>query len=231
MITPKDENPMLAKTNPESSSVINLEASSSWEENASEAPAEVLVGMKLNKLRSQRGLSLRALAGLSGLNINTLSLIENGKTSPSVSTLQQLAQALEVPITFFFESELISKRVVFTSHHKRTSASLSNTRLENLGKDLAGNAVQPFVVTLSPGMGSGDRLIVHTGHEFVYCLSGSVLYTIDGKVYSLESGDSIVFESHLPHCWKNNGDKESQIILVIYPADQREEPGGRHFTL
>jgi len=231
MITPKDENPMLAKTNPESSSVINLEASSSWEENASEAPAEVLVGMKLNKLRSQRGLSLRALAGLSGLNINTLSLIENGKTSPSVSTLQQLAQALEVPITAFFESEPTSRRVVFTNHRGRSSASFNNTRLENLGKDLAGNAVQPFVVTLSPGMGSGDHLIVHTGHEFVYCLSGSVRYTIDGKVYSLEPGDSIVFESHLPHCWINKGDTESQIILVIYPADQRDEPGGRHFSL
>ena len=222
---------MLAKTYSESHLSTNVEESPPVDVTASESPAEVLVGIKLNKLRSQRGLSLRALASLSGLNINTLSLIENGKTSPSVSTLQQLAQALEVPITAFFESEPTSKRVVFTSHHKRTSASLSNTRLENLGKDLEGNAVQPFVVTLSPGMGSGDRMIVHTGHEFVYCLSGSVLYTIDGKVYSLESGDSIVFESHLPHCWKNNGDKESQIILVIYPADQHEELGGRHFTL
>jgi len=76
---------------------------------------------------------------------------------------RQLAQALEVPITAFFESEPTSKRVVFTSHHKRSSASLSNTRLENLGKDLAGNAVQPFVVSLSPGTGSGDHMMFIPG--------------------------------------------------------------------
>jgi transcriptional regulator with XRE-family HTH domain len=222
---------MPPKTNSDSEKSNHLEVVLSTEETAGESPAEVLVGIKLNKLRSQRGLSLRALASLSRLNINTLSLIENGKSSPSVSTLQQLAQALEVPITAFFESEPTSKRVVFTSHRNRSSASFSNTRLENLGKDLAANAVQPFVVTLSPGTGSGDHMIVHTGHEFVYCLSGNVLYTIDEKTYMLEPGDSIVFESHLPHCWINNSDTESKIILVIYPADQHEEPGGRHFSL
>ena len=64
-------------------------------------PAEVLVGRKLRELRNRKGLSLRALADRSGLNVNTLSLVENGKSSPSVSTLQQLALALEVPIATF----------------------------------------------------------------------------------------------------------------------------------
>ena len=68
-------------------------------------PAEFLVAKRLRELRTQRGYSLRALADRSGLNINTLSLIENGKTSASVSTLQQLARALAVPITAFFEEE------------------------------------------------------------------------------------------------------------------------------
>ena len=102
--------------------------------------------------------------------------------------------------------------------------------MQNLGKDLANNAVQPFVVTLESGAGSGERMIVHTGHEFVYCLSGRVLYVIDEIEYSLEPGDSVIFEAHLPHQWKNIDEKQSQILLVLYPADQREEPGGRHFT-
>ncbi|MCE1252519.1 MAG: helix-turn-helix domain-containing protein, partial [Anaerolineae bacterium] len=75
--------------------------------------AELLVGMKLRYLRNQKGFSLRVLAERSGLNINTLSLVENGKSSPSVSTLQQLARALEVPITSFFESEPQEKQIVF----------------------------------------------------------------------------------------------------------------------
>jgi transcriptional regulator with XRE-family HTH domain len=193
-------------------------------------PTEMMVGVKIRELRNQRGLSLRALAERSGLNINTLSLIENGKCSPSVGTLQLLAKALEVPITAFFESEPVSKRVVFTGRNRRPEATFSQARMQNLGKDLADNAVQPFVVTLEPGAGSGERTIVHTGHEFVYCLSGKILYVIDKIDYSLEPGDSVVFEAHLPHQWKNMDERQSQIILIVFPADQRDEPGGRHFT-
>jgi len=193
-------------------------------------PTEIIVGMKIRELRNQREFSLRTLAERSGLNINTLSLVENGKSSPSVGTLQQLARALEVPMTAFFESEPVSKRVVFTGHNHQPVATFNNAHMQNLGKDLADNAVQPFVVTLEPGAGSGERMIVHTGHEFVYCLSGRILYIIDEIEYSLEPGDSVVFEAHLPHQWKNINEKQSQILLILYPADQREEPGGRHFS-
>jgi transcriptional regulator with XRE-family HTH domain len=192
-------------------------------------PAELVVGMKIRQLRGQNRLSLRVLAELSGLNINTLSLIENGKSSPSVGTLHQLARALKVPINAFFETDPVPRRVVFTSHDSRPDATLNNTRLENLGKDLAGNAVQPFVVTLEPGGGSGNRMVVHTGYEFVYCLSGKICYIIAGETYLLQAGDTVVFEAHLPHRWQNIHEGESKIILVLYPADQREEAGGRQF--
>ena len=75
------------------------------EDLTTQTPAEMLVGKNLRDLRNRRGLSLRALAERSGLNVNTLSLVENGKSSPSVGTLQQLAQALDAPITTFFETE------------------------------------------------------------------------------------------------------------------------------
>jgi transcriptional regulator with XRE-family HTH domain len=201
------------------------------ERQTAESTTENMLGNKIRELRNLRGLSLRKLSERSGLNINTLSLVENGKTSPSVSTLQQLAHALDVPITAFFETEPASLRVVYTSHYQRPGATFGITQMQNLGKDLAGNAVQPFVVTLVPGAGSGERMIVHTGHEFVYCLSGKVLYLIEEKAYLLEPGDSLVFESHLPHRWQNICECESQLILVIIPADQREAPGGRHFPI
>jgi transcriptional regulator with XRE-family HTH domain/predicted Fe-Mo cluster-binding NifX family protein len=193
-------------------------------------PAEVLVGRRMKDLRTRRGYSLRALAERSGLNINTLSLIENGKSSPSVSTLQQLAQALEVPISAFFESEPAKKKVVFTPAGQRPLAEFGRTQMQNLAQDLASNVVQPFVVTLKPGAGSGDRMIVHTGDEFVYCLSGSIHYRIEQAEYFLRAGDSLVFEAHLPHCWENQGEESTQVLLVFCPSDQREEPGGRHFS-
>ena len=193
--------------------------------------AEVLVGNKLRELRNRQGLSLRALASRSGLNVNTLSLVENGKSSPSVSTLQQLAEALEVPIATLFESDTIEKRIVFTPADQRPQASFGRTEMQNLGKDLLGSIVQPFVVTLKKGTGSGDRMIVHTGHEFVYCLFGSIHYRIEETDYTLNAGDSLVFEAHLPHCWENTCDATAQILLILYPSDNREEPGGRHFAI
>jgi len=201
------------------------------ERDSESLPAELVVGMKIRQLRNQNRLPLRALAELSGLNINTLSLIENGKSSPSIGTLHQLARALKVPINAFFEIDPLPRHVVFTSHDSRPETLLNNTRLENLGKNLAGNVVQPFVVALGPGAGSGNQMVVHTGHEFVYCLSGKICYFIDGETYLLEAGDSVVFEAHLPHRWQNVCEGESKIILVLYPADQREEAGGRHFLV
>ena len=192
-------------------------------------PAEQLVGQRVRELRGSRNYSLRKLAELSGLNINTLSLIENGKTSPSVSTLQQLAKALDVPITAFFEAEAISQHVVFTPHNARPGTNFGLTRMQNLGQNLEHNAVQPFVVTLTPDAGSGEQTIVHTGYEFVYCLYGKVRYSVDQIEYILEPEDSLVFEAHLSHQWINIASGESQILLVLYPADPKNEPAGRHF--
>src|SRR5664279_1817096 len=111
--------------------------------NDNSTPSEVLVGRRLRELRNRKGLSLRALADRSGLNVNTLSLAENGKSSPSVSTLQQLALALEVPIATFFESERVEKRIVFTPADHRPLAAFGRTQMQNLGKDLADSAIQP----------------------------------------------------------------------------------------
>lgn len=194
-------------------------------------PAEILVGKRLRDLRTRRGFSLRALADRSGLSVNTLSLIENGKTSASVSTLQQLAQALSVPIAAFFEIEPIEKRIVYTPAEERPSANFGSTQMQSLGQNLAGNAVQPFLVDLLPGMGSGGRMIVHTGHELIFSLRGEIYYQIDQEEFRLKAGDSLLFEAHLPHCWENRSENSAQILLVIYPADGREQSGGRHFSL
>jgi transcriptional regulator with XRE-family HTH domain len=196
-----------------------------------EDPSAAGVGRRLRALRQKGNLSVRALAAHSGLAINTLSMIENGRTSPSVSTLQILARALSVPITAFFEQETQEKKVVFVQRQQRPAVTVETTLLEHLGKDLAGSVVQPFVVTLQPGAGSGENMIVHTGHEFVYCLSGQMRYQIEAESYALESGDSLVFESHLPHRWQNTGSQPAQVILILIPTDERDTPAERHFPL
>lgn len=192
-------------------------------------PAELIVGKQLRALRHQHGLSLRSLAESSGLNINTLSMIENGKSSPSVSTLQTLSQALEVPIAYFFENEPEQKRIVYMPNNHRPQSLLKNACLENLGRDLANNAVQPFVAHLKPGADSGRLPIVHTGYEFVYCLSGEIRYLVDQDTFTLQSGDSLLFESNLPHRWRNTSKEEASILLIFYPTDERDQPSQIHF--
>ncbi len=191
---------------------------------------EVDVGKRIRQLRRKSELSLRALAELSGLNVNTLSLIENNKASPSVSTLQQIALALQVPIAAFFETDMPKKSLVFQKAGQRPRADFSYGMLEDLGEGLTLHGGQPLLVGLEPGADSGPTPIVHTGFEFVFCLEGSLSYVIEDKNYLLMPGDSLIFEAHLPHRWGNTGVTITRSLLILCPSDENDHPTERHFV-
>src|SRR3990172_5444870 len=109
--------------------------------NETTAPLEVNVGRRLRELRAEHNLSIRALAERSGLAVNTLRLIENSRTSPSVGTLQQIAVALDVPITAFFETDAPKNKVAYVKTGQRPRAAFAPGTLEELGGGLAGGAV------------------------------------------------------------------------------------------
>jgi transcriptional regulator with XRE-family HTH domain len=188
------------------------------------------VGLALRALRAKRDLSIRSLAEKSGLAVNTLSLIENDKTSPSVSTLQQLAVALEVPITAFFENGTPKNKVAYIKAGQRPGAAFAHGTLEDLGAGLAERSIEPFVVTMKPVANSGPQPIVHTGHEFIFCLEGRIVYTIEDQTFLLEPGDSLLFGSHLPHRWQNVEAVPAKAIMVLCPAETRDQPIQRHFS-
>ncbi len=196
----------------------------------SQPSSEVNVGRRLRELRAERGISIRALAEQSGLNVNTLSFIENGKTSPSVSTLQQVAAALELPINTFFETQTHPQAIVYQKAGNRQSAAFTHGTLADLGMGFARPGLEPFVVTLEPQADSGDTPIVHTGLEFVFCLEGCIGYEVDEQAFTLDPGDSLLFEAHLPHRWRNAGETPSRSLLLLCPADERDHPDKRHFT-
>ena len=190
---------------------------------------DVHVGARLRTLRNEMGLSLRALAELSGLNVNTLSLIENGRTSPSVSTLQQIAQTLQVPISTFFEVQNDLKRVVYQKGGQRPRATFLHGTLEDLGAGMQRFGAEPLIITLNPHADSGKTPIVHTGREFVFCLEGLVAYCVEDQTYLLEAGDSLMFEAYLPHRWRNHTTTPARMLLVLCPMDARDQPSERHF--
>lgn len=190
---------------------------------------EVDVGRRLHELRAEKGFSIRALAQRSGLNVNTLSLIENDKTSPSVSTLQKVAEALQVPISTFFEIEEPQQSVVFQKTTRHPAAPFTHGKLEDLGSGIAQPGLEPFLIHLDPLATSGETPIVHTGLEFVYCLQNQILYTIEKEHYLLEPGDSLLFEAHLPHCWSNPANEPSLALLILSPTPEDDRSRREHF--
>lgn len=192
---------------------------------------EVDVGQCVRTLREESGLSLRALADKSGLSVNTLSLIENGKSSPGVSTLQKISVALQVPIMAFFLPNQVDQKVVFTRTGRRKQVVFDHSILEDLGAGLSDGTLEPFIVTLEPQANSGPDAIIHTGYEFVFCLAGRIAYIVENQRYILDPGDSLFFESHLPHCWQNLASEPSKKILILCPADDYDHSIEHHFNL
>jgi len=187
------------------------------------------IGQRLRDIRTERELSIRDLARMSGLNVNTLSMIENGKNSPSLETLQRLSIALEMHIVAFFEESNPRKKIVHYKASQRPSIAFVYGILEDLGAGMPRRGAETFVVTLNPLSNSGDHPIVHTGHETVFCLEGQLTYTIEGETFVLEPGDSLFFEAHLPHCWENKGKTPARSLLVLCPSDDQDRPTKRHF--
>ena len=191
--------------------------------------SELNVGQRLRIIRAERGLSIKVLAELSGLNVNTLSLIENGRTSPSVNTLQQLSQALQIPITSFFENNRGHSTIVFQKSGERPQSIFSQGEVADLASGMSHFGAEPVIITLNPYADSGRTPIVHTGREFVFCIEGKIVYTVEDKTYILEPGDSLIFEAYLPHQWKNPNATPSRALLILCAMDERENPSDRHF--
>lgn len=179
-----------------------------------DAPS-INVGNRLRELREERNISMRGLAVKSGLSANALSMIERGKASPSVSTLYKLSDALGVDITAFF-GELIERQpVVFMKAAERSRVSFQRGVWEDLGGVNFVGRMEPFVLTLENGGGSGPNSMLHSGHEFVFCLRGLLEYQVENQVFQLEPGDSLLFAAKLRHRWRNSGNTVVTALIVL----------------
>lgn len=187
------------------------------------------IGERLRALRTERNLSQRALAQLAGISTNSISLIEREEISPSVTTLQNLATALHVRVSYFFEDET-EKNILHIKSAQRSSVDSQGVRIESIGSRVPAQEIEPFLVQLAPHTSSGERQVVHAGHEVVYCLKGKLEYLIDGAVYQVESGDFLVFEASLPHLWRNPFDDQAEFLLILQTPGARLEPVKRHFV-
>ena len=175
---------------------------------------ETIVGQRIRSLRAEQSLSLRDLAEKSGLSANTISLIENEKNSPTLSTLQCLAQALNVPITDFFQDQG-GVTTVLVKKDERMSTKNANVQMESLGLGLENQELVPFLITLEPGDKNPVKEISHGGQEFVHCLQGEMVYTTKDGQFHLEPGDSLLLDAGFPHKCNNQSQETVKYLLIF----------------
>ncbi len=178
-----------------------------------EDDTEIDIGKQIRILRQQSKLSQRALAEASGISRNTLSLIERGQTSPTVSTLKSLANALSIDINAFFQP-FDETSVVHTKADQRPHLLLDHGALADLGTGMLEPLVTPLLLQLEPGARSGPEL-THEGQDFIFCLSGEILYLVNGRGYILEPGDSLLFNGRLPHRFRNAGREAASLLIIL----------------
>lgn len=188
------------------------------------------VGQQLRRLREERSVSMRELARRSGLSANALSMIERGLTSPSVSTLNKLAGALGVPITAFFRTEPDKQKIVFRKADERARMPFLHGMWEALGGEAFDGRVEAYYLTLEAGGESGPHSLVHSGHEFVFCLRGTLEYQVENEQFLLETGSSLLFAAQMNHRWRNVGQTVVNAILVISSYIENEHPGEYHLA-
>ena len=167
-------------------------------------------------MRKERGLSLVQLCDQAGCSPSYLSMVENGKVDPSVSRLKKITDALEVTLIDLFQNNNDQKVVVRKNERVRGEIVKSKTEIEILIQRNPKNQLDARVAIIKPG-GSSNGYYHHPGEEFGFVLSGPFELIIDGKIYTLDEGDSFYFESPRNHAYRNPGSENAVVLWVNHP--------------
>lgn len=184
-------------------------------------PNPARLGIRLKLARQTRGLTLKALSEAANCSESLLSKIENGKASPSLPMLHRLVQVLETNIGWMFEESDGEEGIVFRAGARPLIALDPLRRGEGISLER--------VIPYSPGHllqcnihhiekdGASAGPIQHAGEEVGYILAGEVELTVGEKHFQLTEGDAFVFNSDLPHSYRNTGNKRASIFWVNTP--------------
>ncbi len=178
------------------------------------------IGHKLRTIRKQRGLSQRELATRAGLTNGTISLIEKNRTSPSVASLKSLLDAIPISMAEFFSTleDTDTPKVFFTADEftEVSPAMPGQVSLRQLG-DAEHHTLQVLHETYPEGADTGPEMLSHDGEEAGIVVRGEIEVTVNGDVAVLKKGDGYLFDSSLPHRFRNIGDGVCEIVSACTP--------------
>jgi transcriptional regulator with XRE-family HTH domain len=174
------------------------------------------VGEHVRRLRELARMSLRALATRTDFSPSFISQLENGQVSPSIHSMEKIANTLGVTLGGFFagigpaEGGLILRR----AEREPIPSSWSNAEIEALGRHSPQRQLEALLITLKPGGRSGKHPVPHRTEQFALITKGRVALRLGPDEHRLAAGDSVTLLPGELRLWVNPGKAACQILIV-----------------
>jgi transcriptional regulator with XRE-family HTH domain len=177
------------------------------------------IGMKIKKLRAEKGITLKELSEKSNLSIGFLSQLERGLTTIAVDSLEKLAEILEVHLTYFFDYPHKRKDKILRSYEQEILDVEEGGFIKySLSTNLEDKQLVPRLIEILPQKKEEEIISYkHDGEEFVYVLEGILTIYLESERYELYPGDSVHMDSEIIHNWANYTNKKVRLLAVNTP--------------
>ena len=175
------------------------------------------VGGRLRNVRITFGLSQRALARRAGVTNGLISLIEQNRVSPSVSSLKKVLDGVPMTLAEFFTLDMAAAPKAFFGAEELTELGNEQVSLRLVAAQRAGRQLTLLHERYAPGAETGDEMLSHRGEEGGVVVKGRIELTLAGVTRVLSAGEAYYFSSHLPHRFKNVGREPCEIISASTP--------------
>ncbi len=176
------------------------------------------VGALLRAVRKARGLSQRELAKRAGVTNSTISLIEQDRVSPSISSLKKVLDGLPMTMAEFFTLDVDEdKSNIFFAKDSQPNMGQGNIEYYLIGAGRPNRQIEIMREIYGKGSDTGEEMIQHDGEEGGVVVSGKLELTVGDTVCTLNAGDGYYFDCRLPHRFRNIGDSETVIVSANYP--------------
>jgi len=176
-------------------------------------------GGRLKALRQAAGLSQRQLAERAAVPHGQISMIETGRSSPSVASLRRILGGLGTTMSAFFEPDAAPSRQVFFRAGELTDLTGrlgTGVAIAQVGQAVA-HGLQLLTETYAPGADTGEAMLDHDGSEGGIVISGEIEVTVGERRRVLGPGDAYLFDSRAPHRFRNPGTTPARIISACTP--------------
>jgi transcriptional regulator with XRE-family HTH domain len=180
------------------------------------------VGERVKRVREQKGLSLLDVSQRTGMDVPILSEIEEGKVPPPLGSIIKLAKALEMKMGYFISGDEEKAYTIVRRGDRKVVSRFDSGKGKHYGYEYESLAphkkdrhMEPFLVTLQPSSTDEERS-THDGQEFIFVLRGKMEVRLGEEIHVLEPGDSIYYDSTVPHLVKCHGGEATKILAVLY---------------